>query len=250
MPAPSAYGGGNARERLGPLALTVVLHIIAVALLIFWKAAPIPKLVEQSLSTVFLPEAKEDGTEPAKAQASKEEKEQESEETAQQAPVQPPAEPEAPTEPPVVRFGPSWMTMSRADFAASDISKMNRAPKASDGAEQGDSSAAYGPGTGPGGVKLYKADWFREPTSAELNGYIPARAPSKGWGIIACQTIARNRVDNCEIVGESPMGSGFARAVREAAWQFLILPPRINGKPQIGTWVSIRIDYGVEKQPG
>jgi protein TonB len=50
-------------------------------------------------------------------------------------------------------------------------------------------------------------------------------------------------------MGESPLGSGFARAVREAAWQFRVLPPRINGQPVIGAWVRIRITYGVEAEP-
>ena len=44
-------------------------------------------------------------------------------------------------------------------------------------------------------------------------------------------------------MGESPMGSGFGRAVRLAAWQFLVLPPRVDGKVMVGSWVRIRIDY-------
>lgn len=110
------------------------------------------------------------------------------------------------------------------------------------GSGQGqDSKAAYGPGEGPGGARLYNAEWYREPTDAELSTYLPARRTT-GWGMIACQTVERFHVDNCRALGDDPPGSGLAQAIRKAAWQFLVRPPRIDGKPIIGAWVRIRIE--------
>jgi hypothetical protein len=100
----------------------------------------------------------------------------------------------------------------------------------------GDSAEA---GTGPHGETLYAAEWYREPTDAELSYYMPRN--KSGWGDVGCRTIARFHVDDCVELGESPRGSGFSRAVREAAWQFLVRPPRVGGKLMVGEWVRIRI---------
>ena len=129
----------------------------------------------------------------------------------------------------------SWIEMSSADMAASDISKL---PAAGSGSE-GDSEVV---GRGPNGEAMYAAEWAREPTDAELGGYLPRNAP-EGWGLIACKTLPGNRVDDCVELDQSPRGSHLASAVRQAAWQFRVRPPRKGGRALIGSWVQIRIDY-------
>jgi protein TonB len=142
------------------------------------------------------------------------------------------------------------LKLTREEFAAADISRMAKHP-----AENADSSgpsgaSAYGPGEGPGGARLYNAEWYREPTHAELVTYMPHRDVSGGWAMIACKTQERFHVDDCQELGESPPGSGLARALRQAAWQFLVRPPRLDGKPIIGAWVRIRFDFTRGKDSG
>jgi len=134
----------------------------------------------------------------------------------------------------------SFIPMSNADMASGDISKM---AKGGGGSSGGNSSKAYGPGEGPSGQRLYRAEWYREPSNAELAGYMTERAADAQWADIACRTIENYHVDNCQALGESPPGSGLARALRQAAWQFLVRPPRIDGKPQVGAWVRIHFDF-------
>ncbi len=163
-----------------------------------------------------------------------------------EAAVPPPQAPR-PVTPAETPPAPIILPFDSATFAASDISKLpNRKAEASGAAGEGevaDSGAAYGPGEGPGGEKLFNAEWQREPTRAELSFYLPAKAPRTGVALIACRTAERFRVENCTSLGETPPGSGLARAMREAAWQFRVLPPRIGGRAQIGAWVRIRIEF-------
>ncbi|MBN8809304.1 MAG: hypothetical protein J0I47_13865 [Sphingomonas sp.] len=127
------------------------------------------------------------------------------------------------------------------ELGAADIGKLGHHDAGSD---SGDSKAPYGPSEGPGGQPLYPVEWYREPTDAELNGYLPHGAPPGSWALIACQTAERYHVDNCRQLGEEPLGSGLARAMRLASWQFLVRPPRRGGQPIPRAWVKILISFG------
>lgn len=140
--------------------------------------------------------------------------------------------------------------VSREVFAASDIARMpsHRGEHPADNGTAGTGGgggSTSGPGEGPGGEQLFDADWYRKPTHAELAYYLPPGTQT-GWGMIACQTIDQYRVDNCREIGDSPPGSGLARAVRQAAWQFRVRPPRVGGRLLVGAWVRIRIDITPE----
>lgn len=102
-------------------------------------------------------------------------------------------------------------------------------------------------GTAPNGEPLYAAAWYREPSDGELRGYL-STADGPGWGLIACRTAPDYRIEDCVGLDEYPTGSHIMRAVLAAAWQFRVRPPRLGGKPIVGAWVRIRIDYGVRRR--
>lgn len=244
----SGYQPGSPRERLVSTVLSATIVVLALLVALYQtqiaprlekRANPVSFDVtgDQSDAGAKTPEKRK---QPEKHKARKEQQPR----VRTQAPVPPVEQPVAPEKPAF-----TFLKMSRADMAAADIGSMKR-PGAS-GGEAASSGSTYGPGEGPGGATLYNADWFKKPTDAELGGYLPSGIAADGWGMIACQTIEHYRVDNCQILGESPRGSGLARAVLNAAWQFQVVPPRVNGKPQLGVWVRIRIDYGTKRpMPG
>lgn len=140
---------------------------------------------------------------------------------------------------------PDILKLSKDEYAGMDISKLS--PKGRDGAGSGTGTgkAPYGPGEGPNGQPVYPAEWYREPTRAELAGYM-RKLDRSGWGMVMCRTIANYHVENCREAGESP-GSGLARAMRLASWQFLVRPESVGRKLQIGSWVYIRYTFTIAK---
>ncbi len=147
----------------------------------------------------------------------------------------------------------NFVRLTRRDFAASDLARQpagaaastsERAEAAGGGGGVSADSAVVG--KGPRGETLYAADWYTRPRRAQMAPYIPSRARRSGWGLVACRTAPGYRVVDCQELGESPPGSGFAGALRQAAWQFRVLPPRVGGRALVGSWVRIRFDYRME----
>ena len=187
--------------------------------------------------------------------------------SAQPTPTQSPQKPAAHTPPPPhhavlpppkVRLPDRklpLLVLDHAALAAADISKLGTAASTSAGKAPGTETASGSApgdservGTAPNGEPMYAAEWVREPTHAELAAYLPPSMPDGGGaGLVACKMIDHFHVENCAELGDRPRGSHLARAVRLAAWQFLVRPPRAGGKVLVGGWVQIRIDYNVGK---
>jgi hypothetical protein len=139
----------------------------------------------------------------------------------------------------------NMVMLTRQDYAASDIAVLP-SHKAS-GVQGTDAGSDSGTSDGPGGEKMYDVAWYREPTHAELAPYLPATGPEVGSAVIACRMIEKFHVEDCRELGESPSGSGLSRALRLAAWQFLVRPPRIGGRSILGGWVRIRFEFTAKR---
>jgi len=100
---------------------------------------------------------------------------------------------------------------------------------------------------GPAGQALYPTQWYREPTEAELAFYLKKARPGPGFAEIGCEMVARYHVTNCFPIRESP-GSGLARAMVDASWQFQVIPARIGNRSEIGMGVIIRFDFSEKKE--
>ncbi|MDI1296415.1 MAG: hypothetical protein PSY12_11105 [bacterium] len=224
------------------MAFALVVNLILLLALLTLAPRPEPKKVEDRNPVTFdmEPSTKTDKQQAKAEQTQKREQDQSSPPKQATPVIRPPKPVDKPTDIPPSPF--PFITLSRDQMASADISTMPKS-KAGAGTGQGDSAAVAGPGEGPGGVQLFNAEWYRRPTDAELSPFLPRNAPTQGYGLVACKTIDHYHVENCQTLGESPLGSGFGRAVRMAAWQFLVLPPRVNGKVMVGSWVRIRIDY-------
>lgn len=145
-----------------------------------------------------------------------------------------------PPPPPPVPGPPGFIHMSHDEMAAADIGKMSRGGPT--GGDTGSGGAGDGIGKGPDGSVMYRGEWYRKPTQAELTPYMKSNAPAGSWAYMACRTAEHYHVVDCQALDESPRGSGLARGYVNASWQFLFRPPKIDGKPQIGVWVAFRLD--------
>lgn len=160
-------------------------------------------------------------------------------------PRQPPPVPPTPLGP-----IPGMINLTPQQYRKADIGKIQSAPAevaASDGAGESDSDDSVASGRAPNGEPLFNAEWYREPTDAELDFYLP-KVRRAGTADIACKTAPRFRVEDCVVLGDSPPGTGLARSIREAAWQFRVRPPRKGGKDLIGAWVRIHYVFTITER--
>jgi protein TonB len=223
--AAPVWEASNVRRRGSGLGLAIAVNLLVFLVLLGLGAAKDrPKQFGEPLVVDMLPAPEKSAAAPATSAAP--------------APRPPPRAP--PVKPKLTVKRPlDMLVLSREEFAAADISKLGHAPGTKTAQAADDSDAV---GRAPNGELLYNAEWFRRPTDAELAGYMPRNAP-EGWGLVACRTIADHRVEDCVELDNYPAGSHLASAVRQAAWQFRVRPPRKNGRELVGAWVQIRIEY-------
>jgi hypothetical protein len=251
------------RETLGRRGMAAVLALLVealIALLLLFMAPDLPGVEDGARTTTF-DVSTGDSEEAAKQSRAKAAPERASRSQPKPQPVRPPEvrprTPPLPTPPIVLPNG--ILPMTRQEYRSADIAKLPsraQAPGAEAGSDSGEVGSSGGrmpgdsevAGKAPNGEPLYAAQWYRRPTRAELSTYMSSRARTSGWGLIACRTVARYHVEDCQELGESPRGSGLAGSVRQAAFQFLVRPPRVGGKEMVGAWVSIRIDYEITRE--
>ncbi|MDO6413383.1 hypothetical protein Q4F19_03215 [Sphingomonas sp. BIUV-7] len=232
------------RRRATALTLTIIAHLLLLWLLLRLappQFAPMGKVGSLMTFSVMPGPTPEKATQKAAAKPA----------AAQPKATTPPPMPAA-TPPPIVKMPtPLKMPDNFIELSRSDVSKVDTAMNTPhDGPPTGQASASAAGGgegdtpssMGPNGQLLYAAEWYRRPNPAELTTYMPHRQlPEGAWGEIACRTVARYHVEDCQELGDSFPGIGIARGMRQAAFQFLVRPPRVGGKTLVGTWVRIRI---------
>jgi protein TonB len=225
---PSPYDRAPLRRRLSSLGLALAINLGLLLLLIgLGVIAPVDKQRSTALTVDLLPQSRS-------ASAEQTDKAVQKQASAKPIPKPPPITlPVKPTIAPPMPSTKPWIEMSKDQLAAADISNL---PSAGAGGA-GDSEVV---GHGPNGEALYAAEWARRPTDAEINSYWPRN--TTGWGLVACRTLPNDRVDDCVELDQSPRGSRLASAVRQAAWQFRVRPPRKGGRELIGAWVRILIE--------
>lgn len=239
------------RRRGAAFVLALIVEILIALLLLGLIPTITPK--QQPKPVVFGISTNE-GNEPAAKQQAKAKAKAKAAQADKPEPRPQPVKPEIVLPPPVpqAKQTPSFLVLTREDYATGDISKVKSGAPSTATADAGDAANGGSEGAGdsetagkgPHGEQLYAAEWYRRPTDAEISPYISERARGvEGWGEIACRTVARYHVEDCQELGDFPRGSGYAGSVRQAAFQFLVKPPRVNGKLMVGTWVRIRITY-------
>jgi len=141
-----------------------------------------------------------------------------------------------------VEWPPGFIHMSHADLANSDISNIHSAAPGGNGNSNG-GGGGKGGDNGPGESTFYNVEWYRKPPKNALENYMrPGQNPGR-MATIECRMIENYHVDDCHEVSEVPRGSGMARVLREASWQFQVRPPRLDGKPLLGTRVHITYTF-------
>lgn len=238
----------GAGRRTLAISLAVLIPAFLLLLLLSYGLEPPPDTREERVSVVSLEatEISEEAPEPSSAEREQAEEPPVTPTPATEEPRPPQPLPAEPLPPPVVETKAAPTTRPPAEPSPSPAKPAGPVygPPDTRGPASRDTERV---GTAPNGEPLYAAAWYREPRDDELRGYL-STASGPGWGLIACRTAPDYRVEDCVGLDEYPNGSQITRAVLAAAWAFRVRPPRLGGRPMVGAWVRIRIDYGIRRR--
>ena len=243
------FRGGAGRRALGiGLALLIEALLLLALLSLGVVDRPGEKNGDMVKVTLVPNQAAEEAAEPAPEPAQPAEQRPAEQQPQPDEPLPPtPVEPKpSPIPPPIVPPLPQQPTTAIPAPPSQPPAprKMYGPPDRGGSAAMRDSQVV---GTAPNGEPLYAAAWYREPRPDQLRAYL-STANGPGWGLIACRTAPDWRVEDCVALEEYPYGSQINRAVLAAAWEFKVRPPRLGGKSLVGSWVRIRIDYGIGRK--
>jgi protein TonB len=234
------------RRTLG-LGLALLIEALVLLLLLTLGREKLPGVKDErpTVVTLIAPEISEEAPQ---ARRSKPEQRAERPETQRPQPQEPrPPQPAEPAAAPAAPAAPAIIPM-RWELTPSAPHPQPAPPAGAHYGPPDNRSPAFRDtervGTAPNGEPLYAAEWYREPDDHMMRTYL-STASGPGWGLIACRTAPDYRVEDCVALSEYPEGSQINRSALAAAWEFRVRPPRRGGQPLVGSWVRIRIDYGL-----
>ena len=232
------------RRTLG-LGLALLVEALLVLMLLTLGPGDLPGIEDARSTVVTFIASEPSEKEPEARRPEPEQRREERPETQRPEPEEPrPAQPNELAPPPAAILPTPWQLPPSAALPRNDNrrARPDRPPYGPPDTRSAASRDTERVGTAPNGEPLYAAEWYREPDDDMLRAYLStARGP--GSGLIACRTAPDYRVEDCVALGEYPEGSQISRSVLAAAWEFRVRPPRLGGRPLIGSWVRIRIDY-------
>lgn len=107
------------------------------------------------------------------------------------------------------------------------------------------SGSGVGSGSGPGSGST-RARMVRTPPISEIRANHPRAARTRyGNAAMSCVVRLDQRLEDCQVISETPPGMGFGAAALRLSGQYRALPPTENGQPVEGQRLVFGIDFGI-----
>ncbi|MDF2381909.1 TonB family protein [Nostoc ellipsosporum NOK] len=102
------------------------------------------------------------------------------------------------------------------------------------------------PASANGEGRLFPASWAEVPSQRLLGKHNPPRARYEGvsgGALLACRVLPSRRLADCAVLRETPEGYGFGKAALEAAADFRVNPPMLDGQAVAGGRVAVPVAF-------